>query len=255
MNTIFSQSIAPWVLSAFLLAFLSLSTLTLRALREVKHAPYFFQRRQAQQRMQSYSLTSLVMLVMIVAVATYAWRPPNHTAPRITLLAHAKPVIENPLLALNAAQAVASAAAKTATPVPVAVTPPSLPSEFNLLTPAAELTTNTQIEALSFSTTITDQYEPVGSRRTFGEGFFTLYATFNYDHMADGMVWSWVWRHDGQGVSGGHQAWTYGDQGAGYVYFNPETGLEKGEYSLEIWVNGERLSHDAVRVASGVANN
>lgn len=255
--TDFSNSIAPWVLSAFLLAFLVLFALTVRALREVRHAPYFFQRRQAQQRMQSYSLTSLVMLMLTVGVAAYAWRPPNHTAPRLTILTHAKPVAND--LVLVARTSVAGTSAKVsaaeATPVSTAASPAELPSEYNQLTPESPLSPNTDIASLAFSTAITDQYEPVGSRRVFGEGYFTLYATFGYDHMADGMVWSWVWRHNGAVVGGGHQPWIYGDSGPGYVYFNPETGFQEGEYSLEIWVNGKMLSQDAIEVAAGVANN
>lgn len=255
--TDFSNSIAPWVLSAFLLAFLVLFTLTVRALREVKHAPYFFQRRQAQQRMQSYSLTSLVMLMLTVGVAAYAWRPPNHTAPRLTILTHAKPVALDPALTARTSLPSSSATVSTAeaTPVSTAATSLELPTEYDQLTPESPLSPGTDIAALAFSTAITDQYEPVGSRRIFGEGYFTLYATFGYDHMADGMVWSWVWRHNGAVVGGGHQPWTYGDSGPGYVFFNPEIGFQEGEYSLEIWVNGELLSQDAIQVATGVANN
>ena len=40
---------------------------------------------------------------------------------------------------------------------------------------------------------------PSHPRQLFAEGFYTLYATFDYEGLEDGMVWSWVWRHDGRG--------------------------------------------------------
>ena len=53
---------------------------------------------------------------------------------------------------------------------------------------------DTNLGTLSFSTEVTDEYEAVSPRQIFAEGFYTLYATFRYEGMEDGMVWSWVWR-------------------------------------------------------------
>lgn len=251
------NSIAPWVLSAFLLVFLALFTLTIRTLREARRAPYFFQRRQAQQQLQTYSLASLVMLIATLGVAVYAWQPADNSAPRLALLTNAKPASANLTVLESRPESSADIAATEASVEVASATPLllELPASYNSLTPTVALIDTTQLGPLAFATTITDQYEPIGARRTFGEGFFTLYATFPYQDMSDGMVWSWVWRRNGEVIGGGHETWNYGEEGPGYIYLKPEAGFKPGEYSLEIWINGELLTQDSVNISARAANN
>ena len=84
-------------------------------------------------------------------------------------------------------------------------------------------------------------YKAINPANVFGEGFYTLYATFDYSNMADGMAWAWVWRQNGEVIDGGNEYWAYGDEGPGYIYLSPEEGFGEGRYSLEIWVNGELM--------------
>ena len=130
----------------------------------------------------------------------------------------------------------------------------SLPPEYDQLNSDIELLASTDIGALSFSTEI-DEFDLVALSpgRLFDTGFYTIYATFEYEDMQDGMVWSWVWRRDGQVISGGHEAWVYGDEGPGYVYLNPIEGFAEGEYTLEIWVNGERMSSANMFITNDIA--
>jgi hypothetical protein len=58
---------------------------------------------------------------------------------------------------------------------------PVLPEEFDQVEPEVELNENSQFTRLVFSTEINDDYDPVSPRRTFVEGFYTIYATFDYD--------------------------------------------------------------------------
>ena len=130
----------------------------------------------------------------------------------------------------------------------------SLPPEFDKLNSDIDMLTSTDIGALSFSTEI-DEFDLVGLSpgRLFDTGFYTIYATFDYADMRDGMVWSWVWRRDGQVVSGGNEEWVYGDEGPGYVYLNPLEGFAEGEYTLEIWVNSEMLSSANMFITNDIA--
>ncbi|MCB0000072.1 MAG: hypothetical protein KDE56_30120, partial [Anaerolineales bacterium] len=68
--------------------------------------------------------------------------------------------------------------------------------------------------------------------------------------MANGMEWAWVWRHNGEVVDGGNEIWNYGQEGPGYIFFAPEEGFASGDYSLEVWVNGELLTR-----STAVMNN
>lgn len=106
----------------------------------------------------------------------------------------------------------------------------------------ADLLSTTDLGTLVFSTEVTTDYDAIDPSRIFGEGSYTLYATFDYTDMVDGMEWAWVWRHNGKVIDGGNELWAYGDEGPGYIYLSPEEGFLEGQYSLEIWVNGELLN-------------
>ena len=82
-----------------------------------------------------------------------------------------------------------------------------------------------------------------------------MYATFSYDGMEDGMVWSWVWRHDGEVVEGGNEVWEYGQDGPGYIYYNPENGFRAGLYTLEVWVNGELFTRSNMRMTGSALSS
>lgn len=131
---------------------------------------------------------------------------------------------------------------------------PSLPDEFDLIEPEVELSEEATFTNLVFSTEINDDYDPVSPRRTFVEGFFTIYATFDYVGMADGLAWSWVWRRDGEVINGGNELWQYADDGPGWIFFEPPEGYAPGQYTLDVWVNGELFQRGSFVVESEAAN-
>ncbi|MGB1253285.1 MAG: hypothetical protein ACPG8W_21920 [Candidatus Promineifilaceae bacterium] len=201
--------------------------------------------------MQSYSVASLITMMAALAISAYAFSASTvPSAPRTAVLTNAKPlsdtIIERDVV-VEAERSAPSSFARS-------FTAPTLPPEFSALVPEVTLNASTRIGSLQFAADITEEYEPVAVRNEFGEGEFTLYAVFNYADMSDGMTWSWVWRQDGDVIGGGEQMWNYGDAGPGYVYFQPEEGFTAGDYSLEVWVNGEFMEESSVEVASGVAN-
>ncbi|MEW5986315.1 MAG: hypothetical protein AB1791_06750 [Chloroflexota bacterium] len=273
MGIFVSGTIAPWLLGGLLCLVLLTLTITVKSWYAAKRSPYFFLRLQAARRLQQYGLTSLGLICLTAATAAYAWPKPVDTTPRVAILTHAKPldvaleegadgqtavtpadhpqVIE---LKLNGAtnEAAASPVTGPAEALPALPSPqlPALPTEYDKLEPTAGLNDNTTITPLQFSTQISNQYEAVNPRRIFGEGFFTLYATFVYEAMADGMEWAWVWRRDGTLVSGGNELWAYGKEGPGYIFLNPEEGFQPGDYSLAVWVNGQ-LQQQASLIVTG----
>jgi hypothetical protein len=242
-----------------LLSFLAL-LVAMKAWRDSKRSPYFFMRRQAGKRLQSYLSISFVLMLLAAAVGTYGWQTPQDNTLRTAVLSNTKPAEEDvqELFAQaeaarqEAAEAEQSTAATTErvstslTDLLLDGTPPaSLPEQYDRFEPAVELTENTELGEVVFSTEVTDDYTAVSPSRIFAEGFYTLYATFAYEEMADGMEWAWVWRRNGEVIDGGNEIWQYGDSGPGYIYLNPEEGFSEGQYSLEIWVNGELLGQAA----------
>lgn len=222
----------------------------------MKRSPYFFMRQQAAKRMQTYMSLGAVMLLLSLAVGTYGYRAPADTISRMALLSNAKPaddeVQEIVAMAEQKRAAAESAAVAEATGEPTIAdlllgasagdVRPELPAAFDRFEPTAEMLPTTDLGTLVFSTEVTVDYDAINPARVFGEGAYTLYATFDYTDMVDGVAWAWVWRHNGKVIDGGNELWSYGDEGPGYIYLSPEEGFLEGNYSLEIWVNGQLMN-------------
>lgn len=247
----------PWLMGVFLALALLALLISLKSWRDVKKSPYFFLRRQAEKRLQSYLTLSVVLFAAAFGVVAYAWRAPADDTPRMALLSNAKPVRAEVIALVQKVEraAVAETAVSSDTPLTnIAATAEnslfadvvSLPPQFDQFEPTVDLTNDTELGTIEFSTKISDDYQAVSPTRLFPEGAFTLYATFAYKAMANGMEWAWVWRHNGDVVDGGNELWNYGQEGPGYIFFAPEEGFAAGDYTLEVWVNGEMLTRSSV---------
>jgi hypothetical protein len=239
-------------------------TITIKSWREAKRSPYFFLRRQAQKRMQTYSVASLCLVSATFASAAFTLRAPQEEPHLFAEIRNAKPIeveaapeeteaaldLPPQTVRIGLPQGGGSSSAEVAP----ADRPsePILPEAYDQFEPTAELTENTELGTISFSTEIDDNYLAVEPGRRFPTGFYTLYATFSYEGMADGMEWAWVWRHNGVVVDGGNELWNYGDDGPGYVYYNPEAGYQAGFYALEVWVNGRLLTQASIEMQEGI---
>ena len=220
-------------------------------------------RQQAEKRLQTYMSTSLVLLFLTIGVAAYAWQAPTDNTPRVAVLVNAKPPAEDVIELFqdspetaDSVELVQTLAEEQASEIAVS-SKPTLPEAFDQFEPTTTLNENTELGSLSFSTEVTKRYEPVDPNNIFAEGFYTIYATFEYGAMADGMEWAWVWRHNGQVLEGGNELWAYGEDGPGYIYLNPDTGFQNGEYTLDVWVNGELLTRSdmTINTAAAAAGN
>ncbi len=243
--------------------------------REMKRSPYFFQRLQAGKRLQTYMSASFALFAITMMVGFYSWQAPEDTIVRSAIISNSKPVtevavqVELPSLLETIDESISTDSEFPLEPansssqlIPVAEQPLiarqlTLPEAYDSLEAQVALNDDSNLSTLSFSTEVTDEYEAVAPRQLFGEGSYTLYATFDYEALDDGMVWSWIWRHDGEVIEGGNEVWAYGQEGPGYIFFNPEEGFRAGQYSLDIWVNGELMAQSAVVMnnASISANN
>jgi hypothetical protein len=261
-----SGTIIPWLVGGLLLLTGLTFSVTLKSWHAAKRSPYFFLRVQAGRRMQRYLVASLALLLLSVGISAYAWQTPQSLPPQHARLNYAKPspagvvVADESTFLAESSPAAVEISLSPATNSVAAIAPelsdpllrPALPGQFNQLEPKAELQADTAIGDISFSTEISGDYQALEAGRRFGKGFFTLYATFEYDGLADGMTWSWVWRHNNQIIDGGNQMWSYGKDGPGYVYFQPEEGFQLGDYSLEVWVNDAMMAQSNFMVVDGI---
>ena len=267
-----SGTITPWILGTLIGLLLLALAVVFKSWREMKSSPYFFMRLQAEKRLQTYSFASLGLLAAAVLFSIYALRPPVDTTPLVAVLTNAKPASED-VVAL-AQQNIASVefVAETADTSQIVSTTENepfflndanaliqstlqLPKQFARFEPKADLNENTQLGEIDFSTKINDDYQAIDPTNIFAVGAYTVFATFSYDGMEDGMAWSWVWRRDGEVVDGGNELWAYGQDGPGYVYYNPEEGFRAGEYTLEVWVNDELLTRSSMRMSGSVLSS
>jgi hypothetical protein len=273
-----SGTVSPWLMGTFFSLGLVASIAAGKSWREMKRSPYFFQRLQAGKRLQTYLSASFALFVITMIVGFYAWQEPVDTTVRSAVISNSKPIPEveeteqdePPTTAeivvdesistdtgLPLGLAEANPQLITVLEQPLVAAQTTLPESFDRFDPKVELNDNSNLGTLSFSTEVTDEYEAVDPRQIFAEGFYTLYATFDYEGLEDGMVWSWVWRHDGDVVEGGNEVWAYGQEGPGYIYFSPEEGFQAGQYSLDVWVNSELMAQSTAVMnnASVSANN
>jgi hypothetical protein len=56
-------------------------------------------------------------------------------------------------------------------------------------------------------------------------------------------------------VDGGNELWAYGDNGPGYIYYGPEEGFRPGDYTLEVWVNGELFTRDTLTMTGSALSS
>jgi hypothetical protein len=263
------NSILPWLLGALLLLALFALSVTIKSWRETKRSPYFFLRMQAGKKMQRYLVASLVLILLTAAASAYAWQAPDETTPLVGILKHAKPNLE----VMDASPKQESVDDDSPEAVTINLIPSSarevdfsasdLLEAPEALAPLNEtsagvglenaVTGDAQLGGIAFSLDISGNYNAIDPGYRFVEGFYTLYATFAYQGMADGMNWSWDWQRNGTQVDGGNQEWSYGEEGPGYIYFRPEDGFKSGEYSLAIWVDDELQNQASFTVAEGVA--
>ena len=253
LNLLLSGTILPWLLG-LLLSFAAVALmLSIKLWRDTKRSPYFFMRQQAAKRMQSYLSICFVLLILCGAVGTYGWRTPDDPTLRMALITRAKPapqaiqdMMDQPSEAELAVEEETMASAQSGgiasfllNSDEAAALSPELPAIYDRFEPEAELQPTTAFGEVVLSSDVTDEYQAISPAKVFGEGFYTLYATFPYTDMVEGLEWAWVWRHNGKVIDGGNELWDYGDDGPGYIYLNPEEGFQEGNYSLEIWINGE----------------
>jgi hypothetical protein len=238
-------------------------------------------RQQAERRLRNHIWTTFGIFVLGGVILYYGNQTPPDQTVRMAVIAKAKPaaalpeetlVDELPVIDLTSPPAFEAANGRVGLTATTTVTTAAdftlagldgvalpegeavLPDEFDQIEPEVELNEDSSFTNLVFSTEINDDFDPVSPRRTFVEGFFTIYATFDYVAMADGMAWAWVWRRDGELINGGNELWQYSDDGPGWIYFEPPEGYAPGQYTLDVWVNGELFQQGSFVIESEAAN-
>jgi hypothetical protein len=273
LTGILPGTIIPWLLGGLILLLLFSVTVSVKSWREAKRSPYYFLRVQAAKKMQSYLSGSALLAVLLLVAGVYAWQAPSDTVTRLAVLRNAKPTASTSGEAALDLEVIAEAS-------PEIVTINLSDDNLNIspsIADSVDLSVQDEktdgvsdegvkvaqsseiggigpiIGSIYFSTDINSNYQPVDPGSQFAQGYFTLYATFSYESMDDGITWSWLWKRNGQVIEGGDQVWSYGSDGPGYVYLRPEEGFQLGEHSLEVWVEDKLMSQSGFTITEGVS--
>ncbi len=263
MITNYAAIVAPWAAGGFVFIAMMSVVSTLKAMKAMKKSPYFFMRVQAEKRFRWYSSAVLLFLFLAVVTAVYGIQTPVvDQTPRMALLTNRKPPTEEIVRLVNRAAVVDAEIQAVTDELMAASEAPAeleiideklLPDEYDQFEPVVTLQDDTALGKINFSTEVDGEYQAIEPNDVFREGSYTLYATFSYDDMVDGMSWAWVWRLDGEVLEGGNELWAYGADGPGYIYLNPDDGFQNGRYSLDVWVNGELLTSSAAVMNNAAA--
>jgi S1-C subfamily serine protease len=91
---------------------------------------------------------------------------------------------------------------------------------------------------------------PVGAGTTFS-GVGEVFAFFDYAGMSNGLPWMTRWYLDGQMILEDQQIWNFGEEGSNYVSLYHPDGLPAGQYSLELYVDGNLLQEGSFSIQAG----
>ena len=132
----------------------------------------------------------------------------------------------------------------SAKPAPQPVAPPS-----HGLVPKA---TGPAFAHLVFSTQVSSDGRPINAAAILPSGSASLYATFEYEGMKNGLQWSQVWALDGKTVVSEQGAWDGGSTGRKTLQLNNPKGLPNGKYHLALAVKSQVVAEGEVVVGRQV---
>ncbi len=93
-----------------------------------------------------------------------------------------------------------------------------------------------------------------GDFGTFGDTFsdiFEVVGEFEYSGMTDGTEWGYTWFYEGQNVADNSLIWDGGETGTYDLYLSHPDGLPAGEFSLEIYVEGQTVQTGNFTIQAG----
>jgi len=140
-------------------------------------------------------------------------------------------------------------------PTPTPPPPPTSPPEVTLVPTRPPTPTvpppslKPTFGAITFAEGVTASDQPEKPAEKFPQGIKEIYGVFAYEGMADGVTLRHVWVLDGEETLEGEEKWIGGSQGKGWwVRLRNEKGILPGEYTVHLYVEGEKVQEGAFTV-------
>jgi len=124
----------------------------------------------------------------------------------------------------------------TPTPSP---TVPVLEAIFTPVTPFATLPPAAEIGELTLSRGVQVDGTPVNPGTEFQGGQPVIYVSFDYDDMADGVLWRHIWFRNDTLFGGGTRVWEWRGRGRTYFFLRPQEGFLPGRYEVQLLLEEE----------------
>ncbi len=105
---------------------------------------------------------------------------------------------------------------------------------------------------LVFSTQVSSDGRPINAASMLPSGSSSLYATFEFDGMKDGLQWTQVWAVDGKTVVSEQGAWDAGTKGRRVLQLSNPKGLPNGKYHLALAVKSQVVAEGEVVIGRQV---
>jgi len=93
--------------------------------------------------------------------------------------------------------------------------------------------------AIQFATGITEDRVPYGVSSEFEEGITKVYAVFAFFNMQNGQAFRFEWLRDGDIIGAKDVEWYEGSHGFDYSFYRDEDGLKSGDYTLNLFIDGQ----------------
>lgn len=143
--------------------------------------------------------------------------------------------------------------APSATPTPLPTDTPTItPSPTPSMIPTETLTPTPEgvfISPIVFASKVDNDANPIDGAKRFKKGIVTIYATFTYSGMEDGMSITYRWELNGKEWSSSAKEWEYGPTGNHWsrtYYVEPNKALPSGTYTFYFYVEGELMQSGSV---------
>ncbi|TEU10688.1 MAG: hypothetical protein E3J21_25720, partial [Anaerolineales bacterium] len=204
-----------------------------RYAREAKTSQFYFIREQARIKMGR-----VMIVVGFLVVVTSALGILLFVSNAFTRVAQDRPT-PTPTLTLSPTTPATAVVAASPTPVlsptpkPAATVSPSPTVIPTVSTPTLTLTPIVGVKTPSPDATfgeiilargVTDDNKPKGPGTVFPDGISQLYAFFDYQDLANGVLWTQVWHRKGKEIGTESSLWEWGSHGTAWIFFKPVAG-------------------------------
>lgn len=102
-----------------------------------------------------------------------------------------------------------------------------------------------------FSQQVNSRGQPVEPTRVFPAGVKQLYAFFDYANMTPGVEWTRTWLYEGEVAATTTERWEEGRAGQFQLEVTSDTGLDAGNWRLELAIQGRPAARSDFTVAGG----